>query len=69
MSRRYLDLSAASVEGDDGDDVSAVGVALEAAGGVAGVTEPQMVLTESTERRFLNLYRHCGLAAAHMGFY
>lgn len=35
----YLNLSATSVEGDDSDDVSAVGVFLEAAGDVGGVTE------------------------------
>lgn len=43
----YLDLSATSIEGDDCDDVSAVGESLEAAGSVAGVIEPQMILMES----------------------
>lgn len=65
---KYLDLSAASVEGDDADDVSAVGVSLEAAGGVGGVIEPQMILMESREWRFRNLNCHCGLTADHMGF-
>ncbi len=49
MTLRYLDLSATSVEGDDSDDVSAVGVSLEAAGGVGGVTEPQTILMESSK--------------------
>ena len=49
MNLRYLDLSATSVEGDDSDDMSAVGVSLEAADGVGGVIESQMILTESRE--------------------
>lgn len=66
---RYLDLSATSVEGDDSDDVSAVGVSLEAAGGVGGVIEPQVILMDSSEWRFLNLHCHCGLSAYHIGFH
>lgn len=49
MSPRYLNLSAASTEGDDADDVSAVGVSPQAAEGVAGFTETQVILVESTE--------------------
>lgn len=64
----YLDLSATSVEGDDTDDVSAVGVCLEAAHSLAGVNEPQMFLVESGECRLLNLHCHCGLIADHIGF-
>lgn len=65
---RYLDLSATRVEGDDADDVSAVGVRLEAAGSVGGVTELQMILVESSEWRLLNLYCHRRLIADHMWF-
>lgn len=45
----YLDLSATSVEGEGSDDVSAVGVCLEAAGDVAGVTESQVILVNSSK--------------------
>ena len=49
MKLDYLDLSATSIEGDDSDDVGAVGVSLEAADGVGGVIESQMILAESRE--------------------
>lgn len=68
MSCGYLDLSATGVERDDADDVSAVGVSLQAAEGVAGLTETQLILTESTEGRFLHLYSHFRLRAGHLGF-
>lgn len=63
---RYLDLSAASVEGDDGEEVTSVGV--DSAGGVWGVIELEMILMISKEFRFFNLYCHCGLTADHVGF-
>lgn len=44
-TKPYLDLSATSVEGDDGEDVRAVGV--DSAGGVGGVVEPEVSLVVS----------------------
>jgi len=68
MTAGYLDLSATRVEGDDTDDVGAVGVSLEAAGGVGGVAEAKMILLESKEGRFVNLHCHRGFTAGHFGF-
>lgn len=64
--RRYLDLSATIVEGDDSVDVGAVG--LEAAAGVGGLKELQMTNKESGVRSSLNGHRHRGLSAGHTGF-
>ena len=69
MALCYLDLSATSIEGDDADNVSVVGVCLEVAGGVGAIIELQMILMESREWTFFNLYCHCGLMADHDGFY
>lgn len=65
----YLYPSATSIEGNDTNYVSAVGVSLEATEGVAGVTELQMILLYSRQGRFLNLHYHCGLLADNVGFY
>lgn len=43
----YLNLSATGVEGDDSDDVTAVGVGLEAACCVAGIIKLEMIHTNS----------------------
>lgn len=61
----YLDQSATAAEGDDSDDMSAVGVSFQSAG---GVIEPQVILTESLQGTFINLYSHLGLIADHSGF-
>lgn len=65
-SSRHLDVGPTIVEGDDGKDMGGVG--LQAAGGVGGVVEPQMVRMVSGERSFLKLYCHCGLGADHIAF-
>lgn len=61
----YFDLSATGVEGDDGEDVRAVGV--DCADGVGGVVEPEVSHMVSEGCRFLNLDCHVGLTADHVG--
>lgn len=67
MRRVYLDLSTTSVEGDDGRDVSLVGVSPEAADGVGGVAEAKVVLMKSKEGTPLHLHLHGGFSAGDRG--
>lgn len=62
----HLDLSAACVEGDEANDVCAVGG--ESAGRVCGIVEPQMILVDSGEGGLVNSDDHGGLGADHRGF-
>lgn len=61
----HLDLSAAGVEGDVGNDVCAVGG--EPADRVCCIVEPQMVLVDSRKRRLVDSDYHCGFSAFHRG--
>lgn len=61
----HLDLGAAGVEGDDADDMRAVGG--ESAGRVLGVIEPQMIVIEARKRRLVNSDYHRGFSADHRG--
>lgn len=61
----HLELSAAGVEGDDADDMRAVGG--ESAGRVFGIVEPQMIVIEARKRRLVNSDYHHGFVADHRG--
>ena len=68
FQRSYLYLSPTGIEGDDSDDVDAVGEALQVAGRVTGITEAEMALMYSRDRGLLHFHCHSGLLANHFGF-